>query len=278
MESYEDIEGYSENEIMNESTLSPSVYNTLPHKRRRFEELKDVATMTTSYEHSLQLKRCISVEVLFTETVEEESEKKVNFQPSLKCFSFSRSISTDSLDLATPKTPNLSRKQFTTDSALTPDMTPKSERRFLPMVDEESRLSSRRGSASSVIIIPGPSPQDESTDGFEIIGRSVSELHQAHSLSSESLLSGENGHKVDHVSIELTLSNEYLPNLYSEHSKTKETQLNHALSSSSNEDDSGPTRPTDHGRRRRSSVAEVVLPVSALAVHVVFMGFIYLAK
>lgn len=213
-------------------------------------------------------------------------------------YSYSRSISTNSLDLATPTSLSLvqSRSCYVCDSSspvvnIPSNVALAKEGSFLPTLLEEIPFSAH-------------GPEDGIANGFGVIGRNsaMSEARVSHLQSSESVSSGE-----------------YMQNLYSnsntlDHSHDQ-THPSQGGSSSSSVDDvdqgnhmhneqghvkkgrsvsegaavNGQRRrsePTSRERtqseprpeRRRSLVADVILPVSTTVIHIVAIGFMYFSR
>lgn len=191
------------------------------------------------------LRRCTSVEVLLGDSSEETTPTVTTPTPpplSSPGYGpmYSRSASINSLNLATPTTPSghpfvyVCRAQVA-DSSLTP-VTPGPGDGWsgLPSIHEESRLSSRRSSTCSVIIISSHTHLEEG-EGFGVVGVGTVESKVSLDRHKSSDSASSSGEYVD---------------LYSNSSQTGSR--------------AGSATPST--RRRRSSV-EVIGPLAVATVH-----------
>ena len=214
------------------------------------------------------LRRCVSVEVLLGEDV---SANPSPVHPAPAPSFYSRSVSINSLNLATPTTPSSItfahlRNCYATDSA-TP-VTPGPTLGFvgvscLGTLPEESRVSSRRSSVCSVVVLSGYNDEN----GFELVGMEMSGSRVRVHRSTESL----------------TASGEYMDHLYSNRDngtggatppseRATPPTVEHATPSSE------PDREKKTRERRRSSVVGVLLPMTTLTAHVVAIGCMYFSS
>ena len=133
------------------------------------------------------------------------------------------------------------------------------EGRTLTVVHEESRLTARRGSASSVVYISHTHSDIETTDGFDVIGRLSPKFipDDTESVSSEF---------------------EYMPNPYSVRATGSgvSTPVRSRRASGAGSDTPPPSRTRSGGGRgrRRSSASEVLIPMAMVAAHVVAAGLL----
>lgn len=224
------------------------------------------------------LRRCVSVEVLLGDSA---GGNPSPVHPTPAQSFYSRSVSINSLNLATPTMPSSitfahlhkNRGVQMTDSASPVTSGPTlgfigvSGVNCLGALPEESRMSSRRSSVCSVIVLSGHTYDDE--NGFELVGMETTVSRVRVHRSTESL----------------TASGDYMDHLYSNRDngiggatppseRTTPPSREHATPTSGSE-------PEEVGKpreRRRSSVVDVIHPVAALAVHAVAFGCWYFSQ
>ena len=211
------------------------------------------------------LRRCVSVEVLLGEDVD-TNPSPVHPTPAQSFYS--RSVSINSLNLATPTTPSSItfahlRNCYATDSA-TP-VTPGPTLGFvgvscLGTLPEESRVSSRRSSVCSVVVLSGYNDEN----GFELVGMEMSGSRVRVHRSTESL----------------TASGEYMDHLYSNRDNATggATPPSEHATPPTVEHATPSSEPEEPGDRRRSSVVDLVLPITALTAHAVALGCMYFSS
>lgn len=244
----------------------------------------------------LALRRCASVEVLLEENGTEAEEREEGGATASRTSStlgtpsvtYSRSQSLQALNLATP-TPTTPSTVFSyvhgsrggnavvADSTQTPPSFTYAEvgRHNLTTLHEEhvhgtSRISSRRSSVSSIVNLVDYPHEEEGNDGFEVI-HPGSEVR----LRSEVKL-------MQLQSTESTASFVYMENHYSweggmppsgVNGEQPLTEVRVGEEAEEKEEEVGGQR-----ERRRSSVAEIVLPIAAIAAHMIPIALQYLGQ
>ncbi len=268
--------------------MTPGSATTLPLNKRRpcdksatpsFEEPGPSPLVPpAALPYIFPLRRSTSVEVLLEEEPPaEQATPQQSDPPSSHRFSLTKSLSISS---ATPTTPltfspifRNHRGAVFTDSMATPSPRANDEGLSLSVVHEESRLTARRGSASSVVIISHTHTHIEGVDGFDVIGRPL-DPNFSHLDDTESVSSGEF---------------EYMPNPYSKHHRSgggrgtgSATPTPPMIRGSATPPPAmirgSATPPPRWNGRRRSPVSEVLLPAATVAMHVVAAGFILLTQ
>ena len=261
---------------------SPGSATTLPVRKTRAKNNSFTAssfdypspsppsTLPLTEPRPYRLRRSTSVEVLLEESPSQHSHRQKTPPPD---FALTKSLSISSGTPTTPMTfPSLIHGRGTVfaDSNVTPSPTVNGEQRTLASI-QESRLTARRGSASSVVII-SHAHVEEGVNGFGVVGVDLTDSEYnlySHLDDTESVTSAEF---------------EYMPSPYSNTNSVHQsagtappTSMSPTMPTTipTQELDAAPTSqgsatpPPTPGERRRSSVAEIAAPITLLAAHIV---------
>ena len=235
------------------------------------------------------LRRCQSVEVLLDESAgeEEQVEQEVTsgrgtLDRSQPHVHYHRYQSLQPLDLATPlsATPTFSVSRCAANVVSdyqTPSNTPETSRRNLPTLSEHeeysrvsSHRSSRRNSASSIIVTFNYTHVEEHSDGgFELVGVQGSEVR---------VQGGEV--RLSHLqSTESSASFVYMENHYSSIDGTQEVGAGPGVTPPTSEAEGEPIQQQGpRAERRRSSVGEILPLAAVAAVHLIPLGLYYFTQ